>query len=112
MVQDLSIQIVIFYGIISVYNSQVGVRGAAAEYHGRGPATGPACSEDEEIPPGENWMFSIELVAPPASFINNFDSFNLPLFKLEWSMIQEDVNWFSNRLIRNIAITCPEEEEE
>ena len=32
--------------------------------------------EGEEIPPGENWMFSIEVVAPPASFINNFDSFN------------------------------------
>ena len=68
--------------------------------------------EGEEILPGENWTFSIEVVAPPASFINSFDSFNLPLFKLEWSMIQEDVNWFSNHLFRNIAITCPEEEEE
>ena len=68
--------------------------------------------EGEEILPGENWTFSIEVVAPPASFINSFDSFNLPLFKLEWSMIQEDVNWFSNHLFRSIAITCPEDEEE
>ena len=66
--------------------------------------------EGEEIPPGEEWLFTMEATAPPASFINNIAGVNGAQFPLEWSMIQENVTWFSNHLFRNIAVSCPDEE--
>ena len=64
--------------------------------------------EGEEIAPGESWNFQFDIVAPPASFVQNIHNPDLYGFQLEWSMIRENTEWFGKRLSRSIVINCPE----